>query len=394
MADEEGWVKQQKKTFTRWANTYMRIHATTKDIGDIYTDLKDGVKLIALIESLSGKPFPMKYNKKPKMDAQRQDNLKMVFKFLKDSKMPLVNIGAEDITKENHRIILALFWAFIQFYSVNSITLDGVSGKEGLLLWCKRQCAPDGVTVGNFHRSWFDGKAFLALLHNNVPHLVDFEAASKLPQDDALDLAFETAEKAFNVRSASRKRPATPHPRRSLGAPDHQRRGHRRRAQRQARREDRHDLPVPALHRDQQARRAAKGRQVDPPGRGTDEEAQGARGVLRDGRRGAARVDRERSRSIDRAWDCAWTVECRTPRGRNSGSTSSAPWDRRAHSISTSGALRHSRAHSFSTSRAPRGQCCVHRLSTSGARAHGRRSPRASRWLRNVSVAIDRATLA
>ncbi|KAH8058215.1 hypothetical protein JL721_6338 [Aureococcus anophagefferens] len=206
MADEEGWVKQQKKTFTRWANTYMRIHATTKDIGDIYTDLKDGVKLIALIESLSGKPFPMKYNKKPKMDAQRQDNLKMVFKFLKDSKMPLVNIGAEDITKENHRIILALFWAFIQFYSVNSITLDGVSGKEGLLLWCKRQCAPDGVTVGNFHRSWFDGKAFLALLHNNVPHLVDFEAASKLPQDDALDLAFETAEKAFNARAASWKR--------------------------------------------------------------------------------------------------------------------------------------------------------------------------------------------
>ena len=198
--EEEAWVKQQKKTFTRWANTYMRIHASNKDIGDIYTDLKDGVKLIALLESLSGTPFPMKYNKKPKMDAQRQDNLKMVFKFLKDLKMPLVNIGAEDITKENHRIILALFWAFIQFYSVNSITLDGVSGKEGLLLWCKRQTAGyEGVAVGNFHRSWFDGKAFAALLHNNVPHKIDFEACARLGQDDCLERAFQVAEDEFNV---------------------------------------------------------------------------------------------------------------------------------------------------------------------------------------------------
>jgi len=96
MSDEPRWVARQKRMFTRVANAYMRLEGL--EIGDIYTDLKDGVNLIRFLEILSSSKLG-KYTKTPKMDIHRQENLKVVFTFLKANDVPLMNIGAEDIFK-------------------------------------------------------------------------------------------------------------------------------------------------------------------------------------------------------------------------------------------------------------------------------------------------------
>jgi hypothetical protein len=60
-ADAE-WKRIQQNTFTRWANEHLK--QADKVIEDLGSDLSDGLKLIALIEVLSGKRMP-RHNKKP-----------------------------------------------------------------------------------------------------------------------------------------------------------------------------------------------------------------------------------------------------------------------------------------------------------------------------------------
>ena len=60
-ADAE-WKRIQQNTFTRWANEHLK--QAEKVIDDLNTDLSDGLKLIALVEVLSGKKMP-RHNKRP-----------------------------------------------------------------------------------------------------------------------------------------------------------------------------------------------------------------------------------------------------------------------------------------------------------------------------------------
>ena len=62
MAEDAEWKRIQKNTFTRWTNEYLK--QVNKSINDLKTDFSDGLKLIALIEVLSGKRLP-RHNKKP-----------------------------------------------------------------------------------------------------------------------------------------------------------------------------------------------------------------------------------------------------------------------------------------------------------------------------------------
>lgn len=44
----------QKKTFTKWVNIYLSMHEPSFFINDLFDDFKDGTKLVALLEVLSG----------------------------------------------------------------------------------------------------------------------------------------------------------------------------------------------------------------------------------------------------------------------------------------------------------------------------------------------------
>ena len=91
LAEDAQWKRIQQNTFTRWANEHLK--TVDKFIGNLETDLSDGLRLIALIETLSGKRLP-KHNKKPTFRSQKLENVSVALKFLEhDEGIRIVNIG-------------------------------------------------------------------------------------------------------------------------------------------------------------------------------------------------------------------------------------------------------------------------------------------------------------
>jgi len=90
LAEDAQWKRIQQNTFTRWANEHLK--TVSKSIGNLETDLSDGLRLIALIEVLSGRRLP-KHNKRPTFRSQQLENVSVALKFLADEGIKLVNIG-------------------------------------------------------------------------------------------------------------------------------------------------------------------------------------------------------------------------------------------------------------------------------------------------------------
>lgn len=73
----------------------------------------------------------------------------------------MTNIGAEDVVDGNRKIILGLIWTLILRFTISDINAEGLSAREGLLLWCQRKtaCYEEDVRVVDFYGSWNDGLA-------------------------------------------------------------------------------------------------------------------------------------------------------------------------------------------------------------------------------------------
>ena len=175
------WKRIQKKTFTRWCNEHIKVQ--NMRIDDLSTDLSDGVRLIILLEVLSQKKLG-RYNKKPRVHAQRMENVQLALDFImKKERIRLVNIGEEsfwwvwyvgspcslctskeiytrrsfqswsikkmqtrflffppffsltgsgDIVNGNLKLILGLIWTLILHYQISiGFGLDSQKGKDG-----------------------------------------------------------------------------------------------------------------------------------------------------------------------------------------------------------------------------------------------------------------------
>lgn len=85
------WKKIQQNTFTRWTNEHLKkIH---QNVANLETDLEDGLRLIGLLQVLSGKTLP-KHSKKPNFRSQKLENVSVALQFLeKDEGIRIVNIG-------------------------------------------------------------------------------------------------------------------------------------------------------------------------------------------------------------------------------------------------------------------------------------------------------------
>jgi len=91
LADDAQWKIIQKNTFTRWANEHLKTMKMV--IVDLEKDLSDGLRLISLIEVLSGKKLG-KFNKKPTFRTQKFENVTQSLRFLEEKEgIKLVNIG-------------------------------------------------------------------------------------------------------------------------------------------------------------------------------------------------------------------------------------------------------------------------------------------------------------
>ena len=87
------WKKIQKKTFTRWCNEHLK--KQNLQIEDLAEDFSDGIRLIVLLELLSGKKVG-RYSKRPRVHAQRMENVEMALDFImRKERIRLVNIGEQ-----------------------------------------------------------------------------------------------------------------------------------------------------------------------------------------------------------------------------------------------------------------------------------------------------------
>lgn len=199
--DREGlldpaWEKQQKKTFTAWCNSHLRKAGT--QIEDIEEDFRNGLKLMLLLEVISGEQLP-----KPdrgKMRFHKIANVNKALDYIASKGVRLVSIGAEEIVDGNVKMTLGMIWTIILRFAIQDITVEEMSAKEGLLLWCQRKTAPyKNVNVQNFHLSWKDGLAFCALIHRHRPELLDYYKLTRDNPLENLNTAFDVAEKYLDI---------------------------------------------------------------------------------------------------------------------------------------------------------------------------------------------------
>lgn len=193
---DPAWEKQQRKTFTAWCNSHLRKVGT--QIENIEEDFRDGLKLMLLLEVISGERLAKP--ERGKMRVHRVSNVNKALDFIASKGVKLVSIGAEEIVDGNAKMTLGMIWTIILRFAIQDISVEETSAKEGLLLWCQRKTAPyKNVNVQNFHISWKDGLAFNALIHRHRPDLINYDSLRKDDPVTNLNNAFEVAEKHLDI---------------------------------------------------------------------------------------------------------------------------------------------------------------------------------------------------
>ncbi|KAL3308086.1 hypothetical protein Ciccas_013387, partial [Cichlidogyrus casuarinus] len=141
LAEDAEWKLIQKNTFTRWANEHLK--EKNLFIDDLQFDLADGLKLIGLVEALSGQKF-RHVNRKPSFRTQKLENVTTTLRFLEESEgLRLVNIDSTDIVDCRIKLILGLIWTLILHYSITmplagELDFGHTQGSAGSL-WAERR---------------------------------------------------------------------------------------------------------------------------------------------------------------------------------------------------------------------------------------------------------------
>ena len=89
--NEKDWIEIQKNTFTNWCNVQIQPYGVqiTSDLAEAF---QDGLSLVYLVESISTKKVG-RYNKNPRLYAQKLENITSALKLLQSDGIKLVNIG-------------------------------------------------------------------------------------------------------------------------------------------------------------------------------------------------------------------------------------------------------------------------------------------------------------
>ena len=176
-----------------------KVKARDVAVKSLVTDLSDGIVLVHLLEILSNESLG-RYASNPKLRVQKFENVNKSLEYIKSRGIHMTNIGAEDVVDGNRKIILGLIWTLILRFTISDINEEGMTAKEGLLLWCQRKTACyEGVEVRDFSASWNDGLAFCALLDIHRPDLIDFDTLDKSDHKGNMQLAFDIASKEIGI---------------------------------------------------------------------------------------------------------------------------------------------------------------------------------------------------
>ncbi|KAJ3276250.1 hypothetical protein HDV01_005698 [Terramyces sp. JEL0728] len=187
---DKSWEQVQKKTFTNWINIHLK-ECGAPPIVDLTTDLSNGENLILLLQVIGDESLG-KFNRNPRIRLQKIENQNKALEFIKKR---------GDIVDSNEKLILGLIWTIILRFSIAEISEEGLTAKEGLLLWCQRRTAPyeADFKISNFTSSWMDGLALCALIHRHRPDLLNYWALDKKQKHANTQLAFDIAEKHLGI---------------------------------------------------------------------------------------------------------------------------------------------------------------------------------------------------
>uniref|UniRef100_A0A3B1JEK0 Calponin-homology (CH) domain-containing protein n=1 Tax=Astyanax mexicanus TaxID=7994 RepID=A0A3B1JEK0_ASTMX len=231
----------QKRTFTKWINSHLAKRNPPLEINDLFEDIKDGVKLLALLEVLSGQRLPSEQGRQLKR-IHWVSNIGTALKFLegrrsvyRGSPIKLVNINATDIADGRPSIVLGLMWTIILYFQIEELTsnlpalqalsnsassVDSMASSEtasppmkrkvvtkfqgnakrALLRWV--QCTATkrlGIEVKDFGSSWRTGVAFHSVIYAIRPDLVDMELVKRRSNRENLEEAFTVAENELGI---------------------------------------------------------------------------------------------------------------------------------------------------------------------------------------------------
>ncbi|KZV63476.1 hypothetical protein PENSPDRAFT_691598 [Peniophora sp. CONT] len=196
--DREALSSTQERTFCKWLNTKLESNGYPP-MQSLRTDLSDGVRLIQLME-IMGDVSLGRYNKTPRMRVQMAENVNKALEFINSRGVKLTNIGSEDIIDGNLKLILGMIWTLVLRFTIADINEEGLSAKEGLLLWCQRKTEPyNEVDVQDFSFSWSDGLALCALIHCHRPELLDYDKLDKSDRHGNTQLAFDVAREHLGI---------------------------------------------------------------------------------------------------------------------------------------------------------------------------------------------------
>lgn len=192
------WQDVQRKTFTKWVNNQLE-KAKIEPVESMVEEFSDGAKLIQLLEVIGDESMG-KYYKAPKFRVQKCENVNKALEFIKSHNVSLTNIGAEDLVDKNEKLVLGMIWTIILRWTIAEISEEGLTAKEGLLLWCQRKTAGyKNVNIKDFSFSWQDGLGFCALIHRYRPDLLEFDQLKKSSRASNLQLAFDIAETHLGI---------------------------------------------------------------------------------------------------------------------------------------------------------------------------------------------------
>jgi len=163
---------------------------------------EDGIKLMNIVNALYQIPLP-KYNKAPKLRPHKLDNLALAMHMVEQAQIKTNFLKSEHLLDHDQKMILGMLWAIILDYAIKGISVDELTAKEGLLLWCRKKTAGyrdvDPPGVQNFSTSWKSGMALCALIHRHRPDLIPYDSLDKKDDAKNLELAFSVAERDLGI---------------------------------------------------------------------------------------------------------------------------------------------------------------------------------------------------
>ncbi|XP_028030807.1 nesprin-1-like [Bombyx mandarina] len=227
LQDEQERV--QKKTFVNWINSHLSKRIPPLRIDDLIYDLRDGTRLLALLEVLSGEKLPMERGRVLRR-PHFLSNANTALRFLAGKRIKLVNINAADLVDGRPAVVLGLIWTIILYFQIeeNSRALEYLGGsrcasamsyesgaatptqraedkwKQGarktLLQWVANALPKDSnIQVTDFGPSWRDGIAFLAIIDAIKANLINLAEMKRKSNRQRLEHAFDVAETELGI---------------------------------------------------------------------------------------------------------------------------------------------------------------------------------------------------